>query len=180
LRLLEQASLPIAQAMQQSKPMTTQAPVHAFTCGGTHMVYGLLTAMHAGYEGKDRRARLQREVDLLVWRLGADLHLMDRFYRAPGLAGNPASAWFELDSKLKLLGHAEECLALATRHKVMNLTSAQQTERRTGTAALERIIEDLEHRDLGEAKAMDRELYQQLVGDMCHARHGLSKSIADG
>ena len=138
------------------------------------MVYGLLTALHAGYEGKDRRARLQQQVDLLVWRLSADLHLMERFYRAPGLAGNASAAWFELDSKLKLLGHAEECLAFATQHEVVKLTGAQQTQRRVATAALLRIIEDLKRRDLGEARALNRDLYQQLVGDTCHARHGLT------
>jgi hypothetical protein len=36
------------------------------------------------------------------------------------------------------------------------------------------MLADLETRNLGEAKIMDRELYRQLVGDTCHARHGLT------
>jgi hypothetical protein len=36
------------------------------------------------------------------------------------------------------------------------------------------MLRDLEARDLGEAKALDRELYRQLIGDTCHARHGLT------
>ena len=174
LRLLEQASLPIAEAMRDARPETAQAPVHAFTCGGTHMVYGLLTAMHAGYTGKDRRERMQRQVDLLVWRLGADVDLIERFYQAPSLRGTAAASWLEIDSKLKLLGHAEECLALAARHTVVTLTAAQQTQRRAAAATLRRMLGDLEHRGLGEARTLDRELYRQLVGDTCHARHGLS------
>ncbi|MGH6689981.1 MAG: hypothetical protein ACREF4_04785 [Gammaproteobacteria bacterium] len=174
LRLLEQASLPIAEAMRDGRPLTDQAPVHAFTCGGTHMLYGLLTAVHAGYVGRDRARRVQQQMDLLVWRLGADVDLIDRFYRAPGLAGDAVAAWFALDSKLKLLGHAQECLAFASRYNVVKFTAAQQTQRRAATATLRRIIGDLEQRDLREARALNRELYQQLVGDTCHARHGLT------
>ena len=117
---------------------------------------------------------MQQQMDLLVWRLGADVDLIERFYQAPGLRGTAAASWLELDSKLKLLGHAEECLALAARSKVVKLTAAQQTQRRAAEVTLRRIIEDLEHRDLGEARTLDRELYRQLVGDICHARHGLS------
>ncbi len=174
LRLLEEASLPVAQAMREGSPETAQAPVHGFTCGGTHMVYGLLTAVQAGYTGKDRRERIQQQVDLLVWRLSADVDLIERFYRAPGRAGSAVASWFEFDTKLKLLGHAEECLALAARSKVVKLTAAQQAQRRAAEATLRRMIGDLEQRDLSEARALNPELYKQLVGDACHARHGLT------
>lgn len=172
LRLLEQASLPIAQAMREGRALTTQAPVHSFTCGGTHMVYALLTAVNAGYTGKDRRERVQRQVDLLVWRLGADLDLIERFYRAG--AGGPVSFWYELDTKLKLLGHAEECLALAAQHRVVKLTPDQQARRRTAVATLRNMLAELAKRNLDEARMLNLELYKQLVGDTCHARHGLT------
>src|SRR5262249_12798272 len=55
LRQLEQASLPLAEAMRSGRPETGHAPVHSFTCGGTHMIYGLLVAIHMGYAGRDRR-----------------------------------------------------------------------------------------------------------------------------
>lgn len=171
LRLLEQASLPIAAAMREGRPLTAQAPVHSFTCGGTHMVYALLTAMNAGYTGKDRRERVRRQVDLLVWRLGADVDLIDRFY---GARSGPVAFWYQLDTKLKLLGHAEECLAFAALHKVVNLTPDQQARRRTAVATLRKMLVDIERRNLDEAKVLNLELYKQLVGDSCHARHGLT------
>jgi len=171
LRLLEEASLPVAQAMRDGRPETGQAPVHGFTCGGGHMIYALLTAVHAGYTGKDRSRRMQQQVDVLVWRLSADLDLIERFYRARGK--RPSDFWFELDAKLKLLGHAEECLAFASRHKVAKLTSAQRTQWQAATATLRRLLGEVEARSLEEARALDRELYRQLVGDTCHARHGL-------
>jgi len=172
LRLLEQASLPVAEAMREGRPETGPAPVHSFACGGTHMIYGLLAAIHAGYAGKDRRERMRQQVDVLVWRLSADLDLIDRFYSPK--ASTAGAAWFQLDSKLKLLGHGEECLAFATRHGVVPLTSARQEQRQAAVATLRRLLHDLESRDLAQAKALDRELYRQLVGDTCHARHGLT------
>lgn len=172
LQLLEQASLPVAEAMREGRPETGPAPVHSFTCGGTHMIYGLLTAVHAGYAGKDRRERMQQQVNLLVWRLKADLDLMERFYAAR--ASSPGASWYELEAKLKLLGHAEECLAFAARHQVAGFTSAQKDQRQTALATLRAMLKDLETRDVGQAKALDRELYRQLIGDTCHARHGLT------
>jgi hypothetical protein len=171
LRLLEEASVPVAQAMREGRPETRQAPVHGFTCGGGHMIYGLLAAVHAGYVGKDRPRRMQQQIDLLVWRLSADLDLIERFYRARGK--NTSDFWFEFDAKLKLLGHAEESLAFASLHKVARFTSAQRGQWKAATATLRRLLDDLEARTLDEAKAVDRELYRQLVGDTCHARHGL-------
>ena len=172
LRLLEQASLPVAEAMRDGRPETRQAPVHSFTCGGGHMIYALLAALQAGYAGKDRSRRMQQQVDLLVWRLSADLDLIERFYRARG--NSAADFWYEFDAKLKLLGHAEECLAFAELHKVARLTSAQRTQRQAASATLRRLLVDLDARNLGEVQGMDRELYRQLVGDTCHARHGLT------
>ena len=171
LRLLEQASLPLAQAMREGRPETAQAPVHAFTCAGTHMLYALLTAVSAGYTANDRPERVQRQVDLLIWRLSADLDLIERFYQAR--AGNAGAFWYELDAKLKLLGHAEECLAFAALHGVVRLTPVQQAQRQAATATLRRMLADLDGRDLEEAKSLNRELFTQLVGDTCHARHGL-------
>ena len=172
LGLLEQASLPVAEAMRADRPETRQAPVHSFTCGGGHMIYALLTALQAGYTGKDRPRRMQQQVDLLVWRLSADLDLIERYYRARG--NSAADFWYEFDAKLKFLGHAEECLAFAELHKVGRLTPAQRTQRQAATATLRRLLVDLQARKLGEVQGMDRELYRQLVGDTCHARHGLT------
>jgi len=172
LLLLEQASVPLVEAMREGRPETAHAPVHGFTCGGTHMLYALLTAVHAGYTGKDRRARVQQQVDLLVWRLSADLDLIERFYGAR--AGNAGASWYTLDAKLKLLGHGAECLAFATLHDVVGFTPSQRERRQAAVATLRRMLRDLEARDLGEAKALDRELYRQLIGDACHARHGLT------
>jgi hypothetical protein len=172
LRLMEEASMPLMQAMREGRRETVKAPVHGFTCGGAHMLYGLLTGVWAGYGGQDRAERVQRQLDLMLWRLSADQGLIERFYRER--ATQPGSYWYELDAKLKLLGHGEECIAFATHRGVAKLTAAQLQQRSAAVTTLGRIIEDMEGRNLGEPLRLDQYLFAQLVGDTCHARHGLT------
>jgi hypothetical protein len=171
LRLLEDASLPLMQAMREDRPETARAPVHSFTCGGTHMVYGLLAAVQAGYVGRDRLDRVRRQTGLLLWRLRADLELIDRFYKER--AAQPGAYWYDVDAKVKLLGHGEECMAFAVERGVMQLTETQRGRRSAATATLRRLIEEMEGRNLAEPRDIDRELFRQIIGDTCHARHGL-------
>jgi hypothetical protein len=172
VRFLEEASLPLAQAMREGRPETTQAPVHSFTCGGTHLIYALLYAVKAGYVGNDRAERMQRQADLLIWRLTADIDFIERFYRAR--TGNPGAAWYELDSKLKLLGHGQECLAFASLRDVVKLTPAQKAQHQAAVVTLRRILRDLDARNLEEVDGLDHRLYQQIIGDTCHAHRGLT------
>ena len=171
LRLMEEASRPVAQAMREGRPETTKAPVHGFTCGGTHMLYSLLTAVQAGYAGRDRAERARELVDLMAWRLRADLDLIEGFYKPR--ATEPGAYWYEADAKLKILGHGAECLAFAVQRGLVKLRSSQQARHRAAVNTLRQLIGDMEERDIAEARAINRELFSQLVGDTCHARHGL-------
>jgi hypothetical protein len=179
LRMLERGSLPLAAARRARKPLDARAPVHSFTCGGTHLLYSVLVALDTGFRGVDRAERVRQQVDLLVWRLWADLDLIDRFYRERKGQARPAvEFWYQADTRLKLLGHAEECLAFGISRGVITLTPGQQEQRAEAALVLRKTLQDLEGRDLREAKAIDRELYRQIVGDTCHARRGLSLAAA--
>ena len=162
--------------MREDKPETAKAPVHDFTCGGTHMIYGVLSAVQAGYAGRDRLERIRQQMDILVWRLRADMGLIDRFYKER--AAQPGAAWFELDAKLKLLGHGQECVALAVQRGLVKLSDAQRDRARGAEVELRRMIDDMGKQNLAEAKDINRELLRQLVGDTCHARHGLAMGRA--
>ena len=171
LRLMEEASAPLMQDMRQDRPETAKAPVQGFTCCGAHMLYALLTAVQAGYVGPDRLERVRQQTDLMVWRLRADLGLIDRFYKER--TAQPGAYWYEVGAKVKLLGHGEECLAYGVRRGVVKLSAGQQEQRQAAVATLRRMIEDIEGRNLAEVRDIDRDLFRQLVGDICHARHGL-------
>jgi hypothetical protein len=173
LRLLEIASAPIAAAMRAGQPLAAKAPVHGFTCGGTHMLYGLLSAVHHGFGGKGTRERVQQQTALMIWRMGgADVDLIGRFYRAH--VRSPLNQWEELDSKLKVLGHAEECVAFATARGVVTLTADQLALRAAGKKLFLELLADVRHRDLMTVRTLAPQTYQQLVGDTCHAQHGLT------
>ena len=131
LEALERASAPVSQAMREGRPLAARAPVHHLTCGGTHLIYSVIVAANAGYALNGRASRVRQQVDVLVWRLGADIDLIDRFYAERGQA-TPLSSWQLLDAKLKLLGHAEECLAFGTQRKVVALSAPQAGEASEG------------------------------------------------
>jgi hypothetical protein len=173
LRDLETASAPLLAAMRGGRPLVDQAPVHGLTCGGTHLLYGLLSAVHYGFGGKGARERVQAQTALMAWRMGgADVDLIRRFYRK--VPRSPQNEWEELDAQLKILGHAEESLGFATRRKVMTLTAAQQAQRAAGVRALGTLLADLRRRNVAQARALVPRTYQQIIGDVCHAQHGFA------
>jgi len=172
LLLMEEASQPLMQAMREDRAETGRAPVHGFTCGGAHMLYALLVAAHTGHAGRERAERIRQQADLMLWRLHADMGLIDRFYKDRSVQAG--AAWYEMDAKVKLLGHGEECLTFATLRGVVKLTAAQQVRRRAAVSTLKRLLDDMEGKNVVEARDIDGELFRQLIGDTCHARRGLT------
>ena len=57
---------------------------------------------------------------------------------------------------------------------MVTLTPAQQAQRKAAIGTLRRLLGDMEERNMKEAHAVNPELFRQLVGDACHARHGLT------
>jgi hypothetical protein len=173
LRDLESASTPIDAAMHASRPLAGKPPVHSFTCGGTHLLYGILSAVHYGFGPKGARQRVEHQTALMAWRMGgADVDLISRVYA--GVPRDPINTWRELNAKLKVLSHAEECLAFATRRADMLLTPAAQAQRAVGVQMLRRLLADVRALDLHQIRTRDPETYRQLIGDTCHAQHGLA------
>ena len=172
LVLMEDASQPLMQAMREDRPETGRAPVHGFTCGGAHMLYALLVAAHTGHAGSERAERIRQQAELMLWRLHADMGLIDRFYK--DRSAQAGAGWYEMDAKVKLLGHGEECLAFGTLRGVVKLSAAQQARRRAAVNTLRRLLDDMEGKNVVEARDIDGELFRQLIGDTCHARRGLT------
>jgi hypothetical protein len=169
---MEGASRPIQEARDKGVPLEERAPVHAFTCGGTHLLYSLLVATDAGYRVPRHRDRIARLLDLLAYRLQADLELLDRFY-GPKLSTVPGTGWYLLDARIKFVGHAFECLGYAERHG-LHAIAARDAHRYDGAAAaLDRGLAQLLQLDMNPVRAAHPELYRQLVGDVCHAHRGL-------
>jgi hypothetical protein len=168
---VEQASRPFQEAKNRGVIPDGQVPIQAYTCSGTHLLYSLLVAVQQGYTDRDHGARARRQLDLLVWRLDAESEMIERFYGRR--AGAPHVRWFELDAKLKLLGHARECLAFARRHDLFRPTGAQEARLAVADTRLGTILGEIKPADLPRVAQVNGELHRQIIGDACHAYHGL-------
>jgi len=150
-----------------------------FTCGGTHLIYGLTACVGNGYRGQDIPRRLQEHLDLTVWRLDADGRLIDRFYdNVQPPPGNPrgwqeVTAVYHHDAKLKFYGHAFEILSYARHHGLFTPTAAQARTIDRAGARLAAAVTGIKDVDLFGVRKINRRLFRLLIGDACHAYHGI-------
>jgi hypothetical protein len=172
LRLLQEATQGLLPYFRAGQPLPGKMPVHSLTCGGTHLAYSLLVAARRGFVEAASWPSLRQQLDLLVYRLWADPDLLDRYYQS--LAHLPEVEGFRAGAKLKLLGHALECLGYAQAHGLWQPDQgarAQLDRARREVLGLFAYVTTL---DLEAARRRSPQLYQQLVGDTCHAFRGLS------
>jgi hypothetical protein len=173
----ERASADFRSAMTRGKMPGWKDRIANFTCGGTHLIYSLAVAVRYGHLKEDGRRRLAEQLDLLTWRLKADLHLADQYYRLVATAYPKAQSeslrHYELDARLKFLGHSMEIITYGRTFGLFTPTAAQQAEIRRATETLIETILDISTLDLGAVRDQTRPLYHLLVGDACHAYHGL-------
>jgi len=167
-RVVEEASAPVSAAIRAGKPLAERAPIHRFTCGGTHLIYSLVRAVHAGYTEQQHGERLRAQLDLLVRRLVADVEMIDAFYR-----GQPDLTLHRTDAVLKFTGHALECLNAAATWGLWAPRPAQGMGLQHGRDQLQAALAKVAQVDLAALLPAQRQLYDLLTGDTCHAVHGL-------
>lgn len=173
---VEQGSAEYATAMQQGIMPTQGAPITHFTCGGTHVIYSLAVAVRYGHLGEEGRRRLARILDLLIWRMKAETHLVDQHYQAMTTTDMPAAIvrLFHLDTRLKFLGHAMEIIQYVRMFGLYAPTAAQEAEIRAATEILAAAILEVSRADIASLRRGTPRLYTLLVGDAAHAYHGLT------
>lgn len=158
---------------------TEKDAIMGFTCGGTHLAYSLASCVANGHGGEDARARLRDYLDLHIWRLQADGYLMDQFYRqaAPPQSTPPAlqklAALYYHDARLKFYGHSFEIISYARRHRLLTETPAEARTIEQGARTLHEAVKAIEGMDFFEFRKTNLRLFHHLVGDSCHAYHGI-------
>jgi hypothetical protein len=173
---VEQGSAEYATAMQQGIMPNQRAPITRFTCGGTHVIYSLAVAVRYGHLGEEGRRRLARILDMLIWRMKADTYLADQHYQAMTETDTPAgiSRLYHLDARLKFLGHAMETIQYVRMFGLHTPTAAQEAEIRAATEILAAAILEVSRADIASFRHEAPHLYALLIGDACHAYHGLT------
>jgi hypothetical protein len=161
-------------ALPEAKDM-----IQEFTCGGTHLLYGLASCVANGHRGRDFPRRLKEHVDLHIWRLEADGFLMDRFYQqVPSPPGGPpgwekAYALYRNDAKLKFYGHSFEILSYVKHRRLFSPTPAQARAIESAGATLADAVKAIKGVELFDIKKTNFRLFHLLIGDACHAYHGV-------
>lgn len=171
LRVLEEATASLAQAMRQGTLPAEKSEVHALTSGGAHLLSGVISAVSRGFTKREALPRLRAQLDILVYRLRAEPALIERFY-APIKA--PQKALYELETLLYFLSHAFENLNWARRLGLFQPTAPQQEAMRTAQGALFRVVERLQSVNLKTLRETDRDLFHRFVGDSAYAYRALS------
>jgi hypothetical protein len=147
--------------------------IRNYACGGTHLIYGLTTCLRLGHKQNQLAERMKPQFDLLVWRLGADSRLIDQYYQE--LAGEHPPYLTQMylwDSKLKFLGHAFEVINSARLYHLFAPTPTQKEQIARAQQELCDVIASIGREGVGKY-ADNKELFDLLVGDACHAYHAI-------
>jgi hypothetical protein len=172
LQALQEATQGLKPYAAAGLPLPQKLPIHGFTCGGTHLCYSLVVAAKHGYLQAAGEDVLREQLQLLLYRLRADPDLIDRYYRE--LPAAPGVDLFRADAKLKVLGHALECLGYAQTHGLWQPSALEKKQLAQAAQAVRELLADVMTRDLAAIRPRQAQLVQQVVGDTCHAFRGLS------
>ncbi len=168
-RVAEAATQSVRATWTQNQPLAGQSAIHNFTCGGTHLIYSLVVAVRNGYGVQNTARRLRDQLGMLIYRMRAEMDLIDEFFaRVPNGTQGP-NRWASLDAKWKFLGHAFEVYHYALRNQLLRPTAAEAKVVEGARQVLQRFSKEVEEIDLGAVRRHDEDLFRQFVGDTCHA-----------
>jgi hypothetical protein len=177
LATLERAHEALAAGMKAGLPQVPKQKQGIYThpCGGLHFFQAVASWARHPAVRKAWGQRLDTQVDVLVYRLGSEA----RQYEA-ALAEAPATYRLPLLSQsLKFYGHFLETLGRHRRESGWNPTPSQRQAVTRAHQLLEATVRRLGEagawRELEPLQKQQPQLYLDLVGDACHAAHGLAE-----
>ena len=170
-----------ALARGEASPAEFRTRIKDYSCFGLHSVYGFLACWQKGYTANNLPQRMTQVMDFVTYRLQADALASDSEYdeadaKAP--AGQKAPpvvlAAFKLRARLKLFGHAFECINFARKHQLMTFTPAQERRIQAGEQALYDCIVGMRAQDWASLRRMPGEKFiSDVVIALGHAARGL-------
>lgn len=154
--------------------------IYGHPCGGLHFMQAVFRGAGRA-ESAELIARAGRQVDSLLARYRAERALYAEILRARPTVTLPVSG-----QQLKFFGHVLEALAVVDEVGLLRndptRAEAVATTRRQVAADLLRVIAQLQatgaYARLGEISAQQPQLYLDLIGDGCHAIHGLRNTLS--
>jgi hypothetical protein len=171
LQALQEATQGLKPYAAAGLPLLKKLPIHDLTCGGTHLCYSLVVAAKHGFLQAAGRDILQDQLRMLTYRLRADPDLIDRYYRE--ISSAPGVDLFRAGAKLKVLGHALECLGYAQTHGLLQPSALEKKQITQAVQEVRALLAYIVTLDLAAIRPRQAQLVQKVVGDTCHAFRGL-------
>jgi hypothetical protein len=172
VRVLQEATQGLKAYATAGVPLPKKLPIHSLTCGGTHLCYSVLAAARHGVLPEGSGDIVRDQLQLLIYRLQADPDLIDRYYRE--IASASGAELFRAGAKLKILGHALECLGYAQTHGLFEPSPLERRHIEQAVQEVRGLLAFIVTLDLAAIQRRHAQLVQQVVGDTCHAFRGLS------
>lgn len=178
--LAAEATEPFAPSAPMGAAKRNKTHIYGHPCGGLHFVQAVLRGAAAS-TAKDAPARARRQLQLLVRR-----HDAERTLYAQTLRARPDARLLVAGQQLKFYGHLLETLALADELGLSRddavLRDALDAARRKTAGDLLATLAELEreraYARLDELAVERPQLQLDLIGDGCHAIHGLRQTLA--
>lgn len=178
--LATEALEPFAPNAPMGAAKRNKSHIYGHPCGGLHFVQAVLRAASAS-PSQDFRTRTQRQLALLLRR-----HTAERRLYAQTLRARPEARLLVSGQQLKFFGHLLETLALAARLGTADgnpalkaeLAAAQRLATSDLLGALEQLEQERAYERLSEITNQRPQLALDLIGDGCHAVHGLRQTLS--
>jgi hypothetical protein len=181
LSALEAADGELAKGMDAGLPEVAKDKrgIYAHPCGGMHFVQAVNHWARFPEVRKRWGARWKHQVDVLFYRLGSERRQYD--------AARLQLPQYRLElatQELKFYGHWLETVGRMVNETGAALTAQQRATVATATQMLEATAQDLQAQgafaSMPELKRKRYQMYLDLIGDACHATHGLDYWSASG
>jgi hypothetical protein len=176
LALLEREQSELMEGMKAGLPQVPKRKqgIYAHPCGGLHLFQAVASHGRHPSVRKAWGSRLDAQVDVLVYRLASE----SRQYDAALSSAPPQYRLPVLVQMVKFYGHFLETLGRYREETRWKPTPSQAQAVEQARALLDGAVRRLDasgaFRDMESLKATQPQLYLDLIGDSCHAAHGLS------
>lgn len=174
LATLEREQAELAAGMKAGLPEVPKRKQGIYThpCGGFHYVQAVASWARHPSVRKAWGKRLDAQVDVLAYRVDSE----SRQYEA-ALASAPRYRLQILVQMMKFHGHFLETLGRLRRENGWTPTASQQAAVDKARAKLDAAVRQLHERgafrDMATLQKQQPQVYLDLIGDACHAAHGL-------
>jgi hypothetical protein len=175
LALLEREQAELLAGMKAGLPQVLKRKqgIYAHPCGGLHLFQAVATHARHPAVRKAWGPRLDTQVDVLFYRLASE----SRQYDAALASAPPAYRLPVLVQMVKFHGHFLETLGRYRVETGWKPSPEQKQAVEQAHALLDGAVRRLEtlgaFRDMESLKATHHQLHLDLIGDSCHAAHGL-------